>query len=221
VPRTDGIHDLGGMQGFGAVVAPGDEEPYHERWEPRVFAMALLLGLERLTGESGRRVRERMPADEYLRASYYERWQWSNERRLEDRGTIAAGDVDRWVERLGAGEDAPRYDDADQAARARAAILTAGREERAAEARFGAGDRVRVRRMRPVGHTRCPRYVRGAMGRVDRLQCVEPLPDDGPDRGVPQPVYAVVFPSEELFGRTGEPRWTVRLDLYEPYLEPA
>jgi nitrile hydratase subunit beta len=221
VRGTDGIHDLGGMQGLGAVVVSGAEQAYHARWEPRVFAMSLLVGLDRLAAGSGRRVRELMPADDYLRASYYERWQWSNERRLERKGTIAEGDVDRWVERLAAGEDAPRHEDPQQAARACAAIVTAERETVSAEARFRPGDRVRVKRMRPTGHTRCPRYVRGATGLVDRLQGVARLPDDGPQRGTPHAVYAVAFRSGELFGTTDEPPWTVLLDLYEPYLEGA
>ena len=209
------------MQGFGAVVVPGGERGYHERWELRVFAMSLLVGLERLASSSGRRMRELMPPDEYLRASYYERWLWSNERRLERKGTIAAGDVERWLERLRAGESPPRHEDPAQAARACAAIVSAVREAPVAEARFQVGDRVRVKRMRPVGHTRCPRYVRGAAGLVDRVQGVQPFPDDGSERGSAQPVYAVAFRSEDLFGTTPEPPWTVRLDLYERYLEPA
>jgi hypothetical protein len=48
VAVDDGIHDLGGMHGFGAVVAPGGEAPYHERWEARVFALHLLVEPERL-----------------------------------------------------------------------------------------------------------------------------------------------------------------------------
>jgi hypothetical protein len=51
----DGIHDLGGMHGFGAVVAPGGEAPYHERWEPRVFALHLLVEMERLGARPGGR----------------------------------------------------------------------------------------------------------------------------------------------------------------------
>jgi hypothetical protein len=39
---------LVGMRGFGAVVAPGGEAPYHERWEARVFALHLLVEPERL-----------------------------------------------------------------------------------------------------------------------------------------------------------------------------
>jgi nitrile hydratase len=208
------------MQGFGAVVAPGGEEPYHHRWEQRVFAMSLLVGIEGVASGSGRRARELMPPDEYLRAGYYDRWLWATERRLERKGTIAPGDVEGWVERLRAGEKPPRSRDRAQAERGRSAILEAAPPGGSARPRFRSGDAVRVTRMRPVGHTRCPRYVRGVVGLVQRVQGVEPFPDDGAQRGSSQPVYAVAFRSVDLFGETSEPPWTVRLDLYEPYLEP-
>ena len=38
------------------------------------------------------------------------------------------------------------------------------------------GDRVRVRRMRPEGHHRCPRYVRGVVGEVERVCGADPVP---------------------------------------------
>jgi nitrile hydratase len=48
-----------------------------------------------------------------------------------------------------------------------------------------------------------------------------------PDRAVygekvdPEPVYSVVFSSKELWGSSEEPPWTVALDMWESYLEPA
>jgi nitrile hydratase len=77
--------------------------------------------------------------------------------------------------------------------------------------------------MRPAGHTRCPRYVRGALGVVERVRGVEELPDlavYGKDAPV-EAVYAVAFRSDELWGRGEEPPWTVALDLWESYLEEA
>src|SRR3954452_15486883 len=97
---------MGGMHGFGRVVAPGSELPYHERWEARIFALHLLIGIEGLgAGPSGRPTREEMDPAEYLAASYYERWLWSAERRLERGGTIAPGDLDV---RVRASAPAPR-----------------------------------------------------------------------------------------------------------------
>jgi len=36
----DGVHDLGGMDGFGAVEVETDEPVFHETWEGRVWAMS-------------------------------------------------------------------------------------------------------------------------------------------------------------------------------------
>ena len=211
---------MGGMRGFGRVVEPGVEVPYHEGWEPRVFAMWAITSAEGLTAGSGRVLREKMPPEEYLRASYYERWQWSNERRLLAKGTIAEGEVDGWVERLRSGEAVPTHADPSQAARVLEIVRTATEElAKAGATRFALGDRIRVRRMNPAGHTRCPRYVRAAVGVVTEVRGTYPLPDEGPRRGEIEPVYAISFRSEELFGTTDEPGWTVLLDLHESYLE--
>jgi nitrile hydratase subunit beta len=213
---------MGGMHGFGPVVTPGSEAAYHEPWEARVFAISTLIGVERIGKGSGRPIREEMPPDEYLRASYYERWAWSNERRLERAGTIEPGEVERWMERLRGGEAMPRgVEPAGQAARALEAVAETEPLQPAGEARFAVGERVRVRRMRPPGHTRCPRYVRGATGVVEAIRGNDALPDVGPYKGPVQPVYAVAFDSEALFGPSDEGRWTVLLDLFEDYLEDA
>jgi nitrile hydratase len=163
-----------------------------------------------------------MPPDEYLRASYYERWIYSVERRLERAGTIEPGEVGRWMERLQDGEAVPRSaEPAGQAAQALEAVSETETLQPATAGRFAVGDRVRVRRMRPAGHTRCPRYVRGATGVVEAIRGNDPLPDIGPYEGPVQPVYAVAFHSEALFGPSDEGRWTVMLDLFEDYLEDA
>jgi nitrile hydratase beta subunit len=221
----DGIHDLGGTHGFGAVVVPGGEASHHERWEARMFALYLLIDLEGLGGgPRGRATREEMPPAAYLAASYYERWLWSAERRLERKGTIQPGDVERMMRRLAGGEAEPRHSDPEQARRA---LEELGRPEPMpapdGRARFAPGDRVRVRRMHHRRHTRSPRYVRGAVGVVERVSGRDLLPElsaydeDGP----PEPVYSVRFGSETLFGADGRPPWTVLVDLWESYLDPA
>jgi len=212
---------MGGMHGFGPVVVPGCEEPYHERWEPRVFAMSTLVGIERLGTGSGRAIREEMEPARYLEASYYERWLWSTEQRLLRKGTIAPGEIEAWEGRLRAGERMPERRDPVQAERALAAIAAPESLEELGEARFSVGGRVLVKRMRPPGHTRCPRYVRGAIGVVERIQGADNLPDIGPYQGPVEPLYSVAFRSDDLFGPSEEGSWTVLLDLMESYLEAA
>jgi nitrile hydratase subunit beta len=221
--HMDGAHDLGGMQGFGAVVAPGAELAYHERWEARVFALHALIGSQDLgAGPGGRPTREQMPAADYLAASYYERWLWSAERRLERTGVIRPGEVERMMRRLAAGEPEPRRSDPELAGAAVAEERRPGPPlAPARSARFAVGERVRVRRMRPARHTRCPRYVRGAVGRVERVQGLDALPELAAygEPAEPEPVYAVAFDSRALWGDDGRPPWTVLVDLWERYLE--
>jgi len=222
----DGGHDVGGMQGFGAVVRAGSGAPYHQRWEPRVFALHLLIGAEGLGGQGpgGRPVREEMDPEHYLAASYYERWLWSAEQILLRAGTIATGEVDEMMQRLADGEVAGEHHDDDMAQR----IVGALREPAPflpppTDATFGPGDRVRVRRMRPSGHTRCPRFVRGATGVVEAVRGADRLPDRtyyGQDVE-PEPLYSVRFRSVDLWGPTQEPPWVVLLDMWDSYLEAA
>jgi nitrile hydratase subunit beta len=221
----DGVHDMGGMHGFGPVVVEGSDEIFHEDWEVRVFALSQLISLRGLVGgPGGRAIRESMDAAHYLEASYYERWLWSVERRLEAKGTIASGEVEAMMAGLTADESPPTATNPGLAA-------TAIKELRqgppamgtAVRPRYVPGDRVRVRRMHPAGHTRCPRYVRGAVGVVERVQGTDLLPDLA-TYGLPtepEPVYAVAFASQELWGDSDEPPWTVLLDLFDDYLEPA
>lgn len=221
----DGAHDMGGMHGFGPVAQPGGELVYRERWEPRVFALHMLVSGERLgAGPGGRAVREEMEPADYLAASYYERWLFSAERRLERKGTIAPGEVDRMMERLQDGEPMPRHHDAAMAERIVANLRTIHPIDPPPDAaRFGEGQRVRVKRMRPAGHTRCPRYVRGAVGVVEHVRGADRLPDRAVygDDIAPEPVYSVAFASEDLWGPGEAGIWTVALDLWESYLEPA
>jgi nitrile hydratase len=221
---VDGVHDMGGMHGFGAVVEPGGDAPYHERWEPRVFALHLLIGIEGLgAGPGGRPVREEMEPAHYLAASYYERWLWSAEQRLLRKGTLAPGELDAQVERMKAGEPVPERSDPDMAERARAALRREHPMPDSPGARFAPGDRVRVKRMHPPGHTRCPRYARGLAGVVERVDGADRLPDRAVygERVEREPVYSVAFRSSDLWGESEQPAWTVLLDLWDSYLDPA
>jgi nitrile hydratase beta subunit len=221
----DGVHDMGGMHGFGSAVCDGGDAAYHERWEPRVFAIQMLVGLEGLgAGPGGRPVREEMEPARYLAASYYERWLYSAEQRLLRKGTISPGDVEAMMGRLSAGEPMPEHWDAVMAERMLDDLRTPmPMDPRPEDARFAPGQRVRVKRMHPAGHTRCPRYVRGAIGVVGGVRGADRLPDRAVygENVDPEPVYSVTFSSAELWGSGDAAPWTVSLDLWESYLESA
>ena len=71
----NGVHDMGGMHGFGPVLPEADEPVFHAPWEGKVYAMRRLMGAwQRWNIDAGRHSIEKMPAAEYLESSYYEKW---------------------------------------------------------------------------------------------------------------------------------------------------
>jgi nitrile hydratase subunit beta len=215
---VDGAHDMGGMAGFGPVVP--DAEVFHEPWERRMFALARVCRAAGITEGHFREAIESMPPGEYLNASYYERWMYGLERRLERAGNLTPEDLAHALARAGRGP-VPERLDPELTERVLALQHRGSPLPAAAAPRFAPGERVRVRRMRPAGHTRCPRYVRGASGVVELVHGDDLLPDANA-RGRDEPVeavYAVSFRSDELFGPGEEPPFRVLVDLSESYLE--
>ncbi|MCU1606909.1 MAG: hypothetical protein JWP46_3374 [Modestobacter sp.] len=86
--------------------------------------------------------------------------------------------------------------------------------------RFAPGDRVRTRSVDRDGHTRLPRYARGAVGIVVEPAGSHPLADDRARglTGAAQTVYHVRFAAADLFGAGDH---TVTVELWEDYLTPV
>lgn len=84
--------------------------------------------------------------------------------------------------------------------------------------RHAPGDRVRARTVDPAGHTRLPRYVRGATGVVVEVAGEHPLADARARGENPpaEPVYHVRFAAQDLFG-AGE--HAVVVELWHAHLE--
>ena len=225
----NGIHDLGGMHGFGPVVPEPEEPVFHHEWERRAFALTLAAGfLGRWNLDMSRFAREQMPPAEYLATSYYEHWLWGLEHLLVQTGLLTR----EQVEAVRRGER-PRRDGGASGAEVRvlraADVPRALRNRRAARLddgpppRFKPGDPVVTRNMHPVGHTRLPRYARGRRGVVERDHGVFIFPDAhaaGLGKRA-EHCYSVRFEARELWGEDASPRDAVYVDLFEPYLLPA
>ena len=85
----NGVHDMGGMHGFGAVERERDEPVFHAPWEGRVWAMEQqLLGRRVYNLDEFRYGIERMPPADYLASSYYERWLATIEYNLLVKGVV-------------------------------------------------------------------------------------------------------------------------------------
>jgi nitrile hydratase subunit beta len=88
------VNDVGGMEGFPALVQETGEPPFHEDWEAHVFAMNRALiarGIYNL--DEFRDAVERMPAPQLLAASYYERWFHAINTLLVEKGILTAAET--------------------------------------------------------------------------------------------------------------------------------
>jgi nitrile hydratase subunit beta len=217
----DGIHDMGGMQGFGPAITPHPEPTFAEPWEGKAFALGLLAIRASGTNlHAFRHAINRVPPVDYL-SGYYARWLRGAQNLLTDSGIVSDAEVTARAARLGgqeADEPPPPQPHKPEMASGGPGNLRSLDTPPA----FAVGDAVRTRDLDPAGHTRLPRYVRRRTGTVAAILPAQVFPDSaahflGED---PQHVYAVEFASAELWGPGAEP-FSLTIDLYEPYLEPA
>lgn len=219
----DGIHDMGGMHGFGPVQID-DEASFFADWQRRVFAANLALAMQ--TGGNIDRLRylvECIPPAEYLSASYFERWLASIEASAGENGILS----EQQIADIQAGivpEVEP--DEVDAVPPEVTAMMvnapdTAAQFDMSGSGSFKVGDPVRARSLRTAGHCRLPRYVRGCRGVVVRDNGNQHLPDTRAATGEVelQRLYTVSFTARELWG--ADTPDTVCLELWESYLEPA
>jgi nitrile hydratase len=218
----NGVHDMGGMHGFGKVEREEDEPLFHADWERRVFALAFCAQpAVGFNTDEFRHGIERIPPAEYLASSYYERWLRMLEMLVVEKGVATAAELASG--KCATGRVAAPALPADEVAAAVGRGGSTRRPDGEVGAQFAAGDRVRARNLHPAGHTRLAGYVRGRTGVVVKDYGAFTLPDRNAanegDR--PEHCYAVGFSAAELWGPSGRPRDRVTIDLWESYLEPA
>jgi nitrile hydratase len=208
---VNGAHDLGGMQGFGPVVAEpeGTEPVFHAEWERDVAAAAMAtfrIGRWSLD-EFRRNIESQRPVD-YLNHTYYENWLASVSKLFVNHGIATP-------EELASGHSSTPV-------LPPARTWTASFAPPAQPPVYGAGAKVRAVNRHPRRHTRQPRYIRGRVGSVVRHVGAEPLPEEAAE-GVcrPQHLYLVRFEAAELWGPDAGGRDAVYIELWESYLEPA
>lgn len=218
----NGIHDMGGMHGFGPVAPETHEPVFHEPWERRMFGISRArTSPPGFTTDRFRHLRELMPPDAYLSWTYYEHWYFATALSLLQAGIVTLDEL-----RTGrAAADSPKRADAARPEDVDRNLKTAGNVARQVDAppRFTAGETVRTRNMHPVGHTRLPRYARDKRGVIHRWHGAHVFPDtNAHGKGeCPGHLYTVMFTARALWGEEASPHDKVHLDLWESYLEPA
>jgi nitrile hydratase len=198
----DGMHDLGGKQGFGRVRYPSP--PQDESWEPLIRALWTLgvrQGLYNM--DEYRHAIERMVPVHYLSASYYERTLTAVATLLVEKGIVTAEEL------------AARVNGTFPLSRP----LGPGRAAAPAQA-FAIGEMVRAKNEFVSGHTRMPGYIRGKTGTVVGIAPPTPFPDAA-GHGMTassELTYDVRFSSQDLWPDSSDAAM-VHASVFQSYLE--
>ena len=201
----DGIHDLGGKQGFGTVRYTLHAPSFHAAWEVRansLYVFAVRAGLFNM--DEYRHAIERMEPRHYLGASYYERSLTGLLTLCVEKGVVTRAELEQR-----AGGTIPL-----------ASPGAAGRPNTVGRDRYAVGDRVHVRAEHVPGHARMPGYIRGKTGVVVGVSPAYPYPD-AHAHGVAaeaEPTYDVRFRSADLWPEDAEEA-LIHVSVFESYLE--
>jgi len=203
----DGVHDLGGKQGFGPVRYETSNYVFKAEWEPRanaLYSLGVRLGL--INMDEYRHAIERMEPRHYLSASYYERSLTGFVTLCIEKGVVTREEL----ERLAGGSIPLSLPSAE------------GRLNAVPRESFAIGDRVRVKNEFVSGHVRMPGYVRGKSGVVVGISPAYPFPDAAAHnlQAQDEPTYDVRFRAEDLWPQASDPA-LIHVGVFESYLDKA
>ena len=218
----NGVHDMGGMHGMGPIRYEKDEPVFHQIWEGRVWAMTRSMRAHGFWNlDEDRHAIERLPPEQLLRFSYYEKWFAA----LVDQVVRHELATEAEIESGHAAAGAERATPAITPARASLVLdrTIPSAHDATVKPNFKLRERVRALNINPPGHTRLARYARGKIGTIVRDHGVYILPDNvahglGEKR---QHVYSVQFRARELWGESASRNDFVHLDMWDDYLERA
>jgi len=215
----DGVHDLGGLGGFGPVRWSPDHgyEPFYEDWHAHAAAMCIAMFSAWRTDQSGcsldwfRHVRECIDPVDYLTRPYFDQWAQTMMAILIDHGSL---DFDDLIPNGAADDQSPK-------AKTIGKVEASTRNRGESAPAFAAGDRVRAKMSTGASHTRLPIYARGRVGVIEEhhgLQLFADANAGGDARR--EHLYTVGFMAADLWPEvTNKDR--LFIDLWESHFEPA
>ena len=218
----NGVHDMGGMHGMGAIQWEKNEPVFHAPWEARAYGLTRAMGGWRLWNiDASRFQRELIAPVDFFRMSYYERWITGLVELMLKTNLVTRTEIETGRPDEGTAVRTPKF-----TAESVPGLVSKGvpaRRDVPVAASFRVGQRVRARNINPVGHTRLPRYARGKVGTVDRDHGVFVFPDTNAHflGEKPQHVYSVRFDARELWGEQASRGDSVYVDMWDDYLAPA
>lgn len=216
----DGIHDLGGREGFGPVEVSSHYEGFHAPWEARMFGIVRTMGRPQDWNlDWFRHCRELIDPVDYLSRPYYDQWLQSYAAMLINSGLASAEEIASGKSQapLAHPVSPPMQPDEVDAQLNRSQRFDG---QAPTPARFKPGDAVHTIAHGTSSHTRLPAYARGADGVVTHYRGDHVYPDTNAlnDKQY-MALYTVSFKAGALWGDAENPEDEVHLDLWEAYLE--
>jgi nitrile hydratase beta subunit len=223
----DGIHDVGGKQGYGAIDVDEVDlyeigEAFHHDWEAREWGISRCARTPDITIDWWRHCRELIAPVDYLSRPYFDTWVQTDFATYIDGGFFTLDEV---LSGHSNTDDAP-LDEAPPEAMSKSDAVIADSEKAVrfdAEINdqpvFAIGDRVITNKHGHSGHTRLPQYARNCVGKIHTLNGAHVFPDlSAQGKKIHQHLYSVVFETGELWPDSANKHDKVFLDLWESYL---
>jgi len=220
----DGIHDLGGKQGYGPIEVDDDGSAFHHDWEGREWGISQCARTPGITIDWWRHCRELIMPEDYLGRPYFDSWAQTDFSTYIEAGWMSLEEINTGASTSSANDDEGSLpaltlqqvlqEDRDHAIRFDAEIDT--------PAAFAVGQQVVTSSHGNSGHTRLPQYARGRSGTVQAYNGAHVFPDlSAQGKEIHQHCYNVMFAAAELWPEAVGSRDKVFLDLWESYLMEA
>ena len=212
----DGIHDLGGKQGYGPVPVVEGAAPFSHDWERRMWGLARAGIAKNITIDWFRHGLERMVPADYLAFPYFKKWVTNYLMLMIDNGEVTmeevlAGHTDRK-------QATAKALSLEEMLEFQRGLCTDFSRDIGTRPAFTVGDTVTTKTHTTADHSRLPQYAQGRTGKILAYRGAHLLPDKGA-AGVHEAkhLYTVEFTARELWGDEGHPKDTVTLELWESY----
>lgn len=224
----NGIHDMGGLHGFGKVEVDDNEPVFKTEWESRIFCMVQVIDTKEIWNlDEHRHEIELMAPEDYITHTYYGRWLFATEGILIRHNILKKSEVDMRAKEIALNKrqfTKLEIEDRDwPLAESDKVRWGAWRKEETVSPAFSEGQRVKVRNIHPAGHTRVTNYTRNKVGdiyRVNDQAWVFPDTRAHYQGENLQAVYTVRFDAQTLWGKEhAEPNLYVYIDLSENHIE--
>jgi len=218
----DGIHDVGGRQGFGPIEVTDVDPPFPTDWEARAFGITKsVTAVSDYSVDKFRYTREQLPPLEYLTSPYFEQWMRGTMAMLVGSGLVSAEELATGCSNGSSPQGVgPAKTKEDAHAAATGSVRFDGPFNGAPA--FASGDRVMISMSAPRGHTRLPQYVRGRSGTVIAYHGAHGVPEDNVKNVKTfEPLYTVAFALGDLFEEHQGSSDQINVEIWERFLAIA